>query len=255
MLAAAAAQAMAMDSSVLRAEHFIRGGLRAMERGHLEVAEGRFLRARRTAPDLPRPMLLLGHVQMIRGDYAEAEDAYRKAVARYRQLSARMFVGSQRRTQDLRDRAHDMTLRVGNASSASAATSGGMAEARRLQARARMISLLREAEGLHVPPVSTDVPAAAHFFLGTARLRGGRPGPAAESFEAAVALAPDNAQFRYHLALALALSGRLEEAQSECDTAGLLGHRAARGLLAYLVAARTARDAAEERVGDLLLIP
>ncbi len=73
-------------------------------------------------------------------------------------------------------------------------------------------------ELLEQPRQTTSDPQILALY-GTAQLRLGRPGKAAEALEAAVALAPDSAPFRNQLALSLAAAGDRGRAEAELESA------------------------------------
>jgi tetratricopeptide (TPR) repeat protein len=203
--------------SIRRAEDHVRAAHREIERGDLQGAHRRIVKALQHEPTFPAAHLLLGHIDMRAGRFAGALEHYQRArdghaevAERLRQLEAERFARARQRAAQLRD-----ALRA-------AETHGHRV---RGIDRSRAENEIRRLRSLKPPSTTerTEVPAKILFHLGNALFRLGELDDARAAWERCCERRPDFALPFYNLGLLHARIGNPYLALWHLDRAEELG--------------------------------
>lgn len=205
-----------------RAEHFLRKGMEAMRAEEFGKAEDLFLRARRADPLLPQPEVMLGHLAMAQAQFDNAEAAFLRAIELYRNLKSNLQQRNQREIQAAKDDLDLLTRAL--ETTENNARLGDELAARRVQRVAERDRREQQIQRAELSEEALRIPGELFLFLGNARMRAGRPAEAAEAYGEAVNRLPEAPEPRYNLAVALARSGRLDEALQECARVEKMGY-------------------------------
>jgi tetratricopeptide (TPR) repeat protein len=203
--------------SIRRAEDHVRAAQREIERGDLQGAHRRIVKALQHEPSFPAAHLLLGHIDMRAGrfegaleHYQRARDGHAEVAERLRQLQAERFARARQRVAQLRDalRAAEM-----------------YGQRVRGIDRSRAENEIRRLQSLKPPSSAqtTEVPAEILFHLGNARFRLGQLDDARAAWERCCERRPNFPLPFYNLGLLHARIGNPYLALWHLDRAEELG--------------------------------
>ena len=196
-----------------------RSGDEALSRGELSRASEQFENALAIVPDFPEAYMGLGHIGMVRRDYAAALGAYTRARDAYGRLSQQLLDhrlrekgNSQLEIQSRRDDIVNLTKIL----------QGGIALESRVREIEREINYFDRLEVPHEDKRAAT-PANVYFFRGNALFHLDRLEEAVADWEEASRRAPDFGPVFNNLALAYWKLGKREQAQQCLARAEELG--------------------------------
>jgi tetratricopeptide (TPR) repeat protein len=196
-----------------------RSGDEALGRGELSRASEQFEKALAIAPDFPEAYMGLGHIALVRGDYAAALGAYTRARDAYARIGQQLY---DHRLQERGQAGLEVQSRRDDIMNLTKLLQGGVALESRVREIEREINYF---DRMEVPNQDkrAETPANVYFFRGNALFHLDRVEEAAADWEEASRRAPDFGPVYNNLALAYWKLGKKPEAQAALARAEELG--------------------------------
>jgi tetratricopeptide (TPR) repeat protein len=196
-----------------------RSGDEALGRGELSRASEQFEKALAIASDFPEAYMGLGHIALVRGDYAAALGAYTRARDAYARIGQQLY---DHRLQEKGQAGLEVQSRRDDIMNLTKLLQGGVALESRVREIEREINYF---DRMEVPnrDKRTETPANVYFFRGNALFHLDRVEEAVADWEEASRLAPDFGPVYNNLALAYWTLGKKPEAQAALARAEELG--------------------------------
>ena len=188
-----------------------RSGDEALGRGELSRASEQFENALAIVPDFPEAYMGLGHIALVRGDYAAALGAYTRARDAYARIGQQLY---DHRLQRKGQSGLEIQSRRDDIMNLTKILQGGTALESRIRDIEREINYFDRMEVPHEDK-RTEVPANVYFFRGNALFHLDRLEEAVADWEEASRRAPDFGPVYNNLALAYWKLGQKDKAR-EC---------------------------------------
>lgn len=223
LLTLSPAWALDVDPQVVRkAGALYTKGERALQSGNVDKARDLFEKAVDTLPEFPQAHLGLGHIAMSENRFEDALNEYRRARDGYPNIGNALFEIQGKRYSDSQRQITEFQDSINQLRNAAAGPSAPRDAELRISQLENAISRLQSIQ----PPDrgrAGDVPAEVYFHIGNAQFRLGRATEALDSWTRCTETDPGFAMVHNNMAIALAQSGKLDEAREHLARAEELG--------------------------------